>query len=71
MNQITEPVAQLLRRKNFAYLSTLMKDGSPQVTPTWVDLDEDGNNILINTAEGRIKQKNVSRDPRVAISISD
>ena len=71
MSQITEPVAQLLRSKNFAHLSTLMKDGSPQVTPTWVDLDDDGNNILINTAEGRIKQKNVSRDPRVAISISD
>lgn len=71
MSQITEPVARLLRGKNFAYLSTLMMDGSPQVTPTQVDLDEDGNNILINTAEGRIKQKNVSRDPRVAISISD
>jgi PPOX class probable F420-dependent enzyme len=71
MSQITEPVARLLRGKNFAYLSTLMMDGSPQVTPTWVDLDEDGNNILINTAEGRITQKNVSRDPRVAISISD
>lgn len=71
MSQITEPVTQLLRGKNFAHLSTLMMDGSPQVTPTWVDLDDDGNNILINTAEGRIKQKNVSRDPRVAISISD
>jgi len=71
MNQITEPVARLLRGKNFAYLSTLMIDGWPQVTPTWIDLDEDGNNILINTAEGRTKQKNVSRDPRVAISISD
>ena len=39
--------------------------------PTWVDIDKDGNNILINTAEGRTKHKNVSRDPRVAISISD
>lgn len=72
MSQITEPVTRLLRGKNFAYLSTLMMDGSPQVTSTWVDLDEDGNNILINTAEGRIKPKKiVSRDPRVAISISD
>src|SRR5687768_2338211 len=71
MNQITEPVARLLKGKNFAYLSTLMKDGSPQVTPTWIDIDEDDNSILINTAEGRIKHKNVSRDPRVAISISD
>jgi PPOX class probable F420-dependent enzyme len=48
-----------------------MKDGLPQVTPTWVDINKDGNNILINTAEGRIKHKNVSRDSRVAISISD
>ena len=70
MSQITEPVAQLLKGKNFAYLSTLMKDGSPQVTPTWVDIDKDGNSILINTAEGRIKHKNLSRDPRVAISVS-
>jgi PPOX class probable F420-dependent enzyme len=69
MSQITEPIAQLIKGKNFAYLSTLMKDGSPQVTPTWVDIDKDGNSILINTAEGRIKQKNVSRDPRVAISV--
>ena len=61
MSQIIEPVAQLLKGKNFAYISTLMKDGSPQVTPTWVDIDKDGNSILINTAEGRIKRKNVSR----------
>ena len=38
---MTEPVIQLLKGKNFAYLSTLMNDGSPQVTPTWIDLDED------------------------------
>jgi PPOX class probable F420-dependent enzyme len=71
MTQITEPVIQLLNGKNFAYLSTLMNDGSPQVTPTWVDIERDDDSILINTAEGRIKHKNVSRDPRVAISISD
>ena len=71
MSQITEPVVQLVKGKNFAYVSTLMKDGSPQVTPTWVDIDKDGNSNLINTAEGRIKHKNVSRDPRVAISTSD
>ena len=71
MTQITEPIIQLLKGRNFAYISTLMDDGSPQVTPTWIDIDEDGNSILINTAEGRVKQKNVSRDPRIAISISD
>lgn len=68
-NQITEPVAKLLQDKNFASLSTLMSDGSPQVTPTWVDVED--NVILINTAEGRLKHKNISRDPRVAISVTD
>src|SRR5262245_16593233 len=70
MSQMTEPVIQLLKGKNFAYLSTLMNDGSPQVTPTWIDLEDSGT-ILIPTVEGRIKHKNVSRDPRVAICISD
>ena len=71
MSRMTEPVIRLLKGKNFAHLSTLMNDGSPQVTPTWIDLDEDSSSILIGTVEGRIKHKNVSRDPRVAISISD
>jgi len=47
-----------------------MKDGSPQVTPTWIDIEKDGKSISINTAEGRIKHKNVSRDPMVAISVA-
>ena len=57
----------LIEGKNFAHLGTLMPDGSPQVTPVWVD--HDGKNILVNTAEGRVKLKNVTRDPRVAVSI--
>ena len=68
-NQITGPVAKLLLDKNFAFISTLMPDGSPQVTPTWIDIED--NIILINTAEGRIKHKNISRDPRVAVSVTD
>ncbi len=67
--EIDDSVIQLLTGKNFAFVATLMKDGSPQITPTWIDFD--GKSILINTAEGRIKQKNVSRDPHVAISIVD
>jgi PPOX class probable F420-dependent enzyme len=67
--EIDESVTQLLTGKTFAFVATLMKDGSPQITPTWIDFD--GKAILINTAEGRVKQKNVSRDPRVAISIID
>jgi PPOX class probable F420-dependent enzyme len=71
MSQMAEPVIHLLKAKNFAYLATLMNDGSPQVTPTWIDLDEDSGIISIPTVEGRIKHKNVSADPRVAICISD
>jgi len=67
--EIDDFVIQLLTGKNFAFVATLMKDGSPQITPTWIDFD--GKSILINTAEGRVKQKNVSRDPHVAISIVD
>jgi len=62
-------VRKLFEGKNFVYIASLMKDGSPQVTPTWVDI-EDGT-ILVNTAVGRTKQKNVSRDGRVALAIAD
>ena len=66
---ISDDVAKLFLEKNLAFLATLMKDGSPQITPTWVDLEN--NTVLINTAEGRVKQRNVTRDPRVAVSIVD
>jgi PPOX class probable F420-dependent enzyme len=60
----------LLRDKPaFAQLATLNADGSPQVTPVWVDFD--GTNILVNTAKGRVKAKNLEREPRVALAISD
>ena len=66
--KLTDPrIREFFEGKNFAFLSSLMKDGSPHVTPTWVDVEDD--NILINTALGRIKQTNISRDPRVALSI--
>ncbi|MFQ5998597.1 MAG: PPOX class F420-dependent oxidoreductase [Candidatus Bathyarchaeia archaeon] len=53
--------------KNIGHLATLMRDGSPQVTPVWVD--REGDSILVNTLEGRVKPTNVRRDKRVAISI--
>jgi PPOX class probable F420-dependent enzyme len=75
---LTEPIVKFFRGKNFGFLGTVNKDGSPQVTPTWIDIiekeeNEDGHEeiILINTAMDRLKQKNVSRDPRVSISIVD
>ncbi len=66
---ITPEIAKLFQGKNFVSFSTLMKDGSPHVAPVWVDID--GNTILINTAVGRVKEKNVKRDNRVALSIFD
>ncbi len=68
---LSEPIIRLFKNKNFAFIATINKDGSPQVTPTWVDIDEENGNILINTAIGRLKQRNVSRDPRVSISMVD
>ncbi len=59
----------LLNKKAFANLATLMPSGQPQVTPVWVDYD--GRFIRINTAEGRQKDKNMQRDGRVAMSIMD
>ncbi|MBA3978581.1 MAG: PPOX class F420-dependent oxidoreductase [Nitrosopumilus sp.] len=75
-NDITaEPIIKFFRGRNFGFLGTVNKDGSPQVTPTWVDIvANEGDNegiILVNTAKDRIKQKNVSRDPRVSISLVD
>jgi len=48
-----------------------MSDGSPQVTPVWVDVDPDGSHVIINTFDGSLKMGNVSQDPRVAISVVD
>lgn len=68
-NSIPESHLDLFRKKAFANLATLMPNGSPQVTPVWVDYD--GGHVLINTAEGRQKDKNLQRDGRVALSIMD
>ena len=57
----------LFSEKNLVFIATVMKDGSPQLSPVWANY-EDGY-ILVNTAEGRIKHKNVLRDPRVAVSV--
>jgi PPOX class probable F420-dependent enzyme len=76
-SMLTEPIVKFFRGKNFGFLGTVNKDGSPQVTPTWIDIIEKEENvgreeiILINTARDRLKQKNVSRDPRVSISMVD
>ena len=65
---LTEDQVALLREKVLAHVATVMPDGSPHVTPVWVDTD--GEAVLFNTAKGRLKYRNLSRDPRVAISLS-
>ena len=64
---IDDKVIKLFSAKNLVFIATLMKDGSPQLSPVWANY-QDGF-ILVNTAEGRIKHKNILRDPRVAVSV--
>ncbi len=69
MSRLTQRDKEIFEAKNFGHLVTLMPDGSPHVSPVWVDLD--GDTILVNSSEGRLKTNNVRRDRRVAISIYD
>ena len=66
---IPEKYRDLFTKRAFASLATLMPDGSPQVTPVWCDLD--GDQVIVNSAKGRQKDKNIRRDPRVALAIID
>ena len=68
--QLPDKYADLLsNKKAFANLGTLNSDGSPQVTPVWVDYD--GKHVRVNSTRGRLKDKNITRDPRVSLSIQD
>ncbi|HET7094004.1 MAG TPA: TIGR03618 family F420-dependent PPOX class oxidoreductase, partial [Thermomicrobiales bacterium] len=58
-----------LRQTSRCFLATAMPDGSPQLTQTWVDTD--GQHILINIVQGSVKDRNIARDPRVAVAIAD
>jgi PPOX class probable F420-dependent enzyme len=64
---LSDEAIEIIEGKNFAYLATSMADGSPHISPVWID--REGEVLLINTVPGRVKQRNVSRDPRVAISM--
>ena len=66
---LPDALLTLLRRPSPCFLATLMPDGSPQVTQTWVDTD--GTHVLVNTVEGHQKVRNVRRDPRVALDVAD
>jgi PPOX class probable F420-dependent enzyme len=67
MAKLTEEQARLLKGRNFASVGTVGRDGVPQVTPNWVDWD--GEHVLINTAEGRVKPRNIRERPTVAVTV--
>jgi len=66
---LPEGLVALLRRPSPCFLATLMPDGSPQMTQTWVDTD--GEHVVINSVQGNRKVRNVERDPRVAVNVCD
>ena len=66
---ISQQYLDLFQKRAFAQLATLMPDGRPQVTPVWCDFD--GSYIRINSAKGRVKDRNMRRDPRVTLSLQD
>lgn len=69
LSKLNDAARKMLEGKNFVYLATVNPDGTPQVTPTWVDTD--GHFVLINTAVGRIKHRNMKKNPHVALAITD
>ncbi len=68
---ITKENQDLLLGKNIANVATINPDGSPQVTPMWIDYDLNTNEILVNTAKGRKKTRNMKVGSKVALSVLD
>jgi len=69
MAMIPEQYWDLFQKKAFAHLATVNADGTPQVTPVWIDFD--GTHVRFNTAKGRVKDRNLRRVPKVALAIMD
>ncbi len=67
--KLTEDLVDLLRKPSIGFIATTMADGSPQVTEVWVDTD--GDHVIVNSVQTHLKVKNIQRDPRVAVAISD
>ena len=67
--KLTEAQKQLINAKNFGHIATINKDGSPQVSPVWIDLD--GEHLIVNSEAKRLKVRNIKRDPRVSVSIQN
>jgi PPOX class probable F420-dependent enzyme len=61
----------LFEKRTFAHVATVMPDGTPQVTPVWVDYDADADHVLVNTATGRQKERNLRREGKAGVSMID
>jgi PPOX class probable F420-dependent enzyme len=66
---LPDRLVELLQGRGLCFLTTLMSDGSPQTTQTWVDTD--GSNVVINTVDTHLKMRNIRRDPRVSVAVCD
>lgn len=71
MASIPSAFHDLFERETIAQFATLMPNGTPHLTPVWIDYDVDADRVLVNTARGRRKERNVRRDPRVGVSVLD
>ena len=67
--KLSQDNKDIFSKKAFVHLATNMPDGSPQVSPVWVDLE--GDQIVVNSAKGRLKDRNIRANPHVALSVTD
>jgi PPOX class probable F420-dependent enzyme len=67
MQKLTDKQADLFRGRNWGTVTTLRPDGTPHSTPVWVDTD--GEKVIFNTAIGRVKERNIRRDPHVSLVV--
>ena len=68
---VSPGAVKMLQERQFAHMITLMRDGSPQATVVWIDVEPDGQHVLVNSSENRLKTRNLRRDPRVSVSVLD
>jgi len=69
MAELTDKARKLFEGANLLFVATVNEDGSPQVTPVWTHVEN--GNVTFNTARGRVKDRNLRRDPRIGLSITD
>jgi PPOX class probable F420-dependent enzyme len=71
MPSIPEDFRDLFEKRTFAHVATVLPDGTPHVTPVWIDYDAEEDRLLVNTERGRRKERNVAENPKVGVSMTD